>query len=93
MINGGTGNITVDLIGLNEDLNATINVGIGDLVLNLPNQAGVKVHIEKGVGLIEAEKGFRRIGNVFVNEAYGTSNTTLDIDVQSGIGNILLNLE
>jgi len=92
-VNSGTGNITVDLVGLNKDLNATINAGIGDLVLNLPSQAGVKVHVQKGVGLIEAEKGFRSNRNVFVNEAYGFSNATIDIDVQSGIGNVMLNLE
>jgi hypothetical protein len=92
IVNGGTGNITIDLIGLNKDLNATINTGIGDLVLNLPNQTGVKVRIENGVGLIEAEKGFQSTGSVFVNEAYGISNSTLDIDVQSGISNVELNL-
>jgi N-terminal domain of toast_rack, DUF2154 len=92
-IQGGTGNITIDLIGINKDLNATINAGISDLVLNLPSRTGVKVHIEKGLGMVEAENGFKRIGESFVNEAYGISNATQNIEVKSGIGNVMLNLE
>jgi hypothetical protein len=91
-IQGGTGNITIDLKGIDKDLNATINAGISDLALNLPSRTGVKVHIEKGIGMVEAENGFKRMGDSFVNEAYGISNSTQNIEVKSGIGNVMLNL-
>ncbi len=42
-----------------------------------------------GLGKINAE-GLKRVGDAYVNDAYGESNVTLNVDVQGGVGEINL---
>jgi hypothetical protein len=50
---------------------------------------GVRVRAEGGLGKINAE-GFRREGEAYVNDAYGDSDVSLDVDVRGGVGSINL---
>jgi hypothetical protein len=50
---------------------------------------GVKVTLRRGIGKLNAD-GFIIKGESYVNEAYGKSKITLDVDMQAGIGEINL---
>jgi hypothetical protein len=57
----------------------------------LPRDVGVRVKVDRGPTVIYAS-GWNHDGNVYTNSAYGTSDVTLNIDVQTGIGQLNLEL-
>jgi hypothetical protein len=89
-VNIGVGECTVDLAGdWKENLKASIKGGIGSATIRLPEDTGVRVRARGGIG--EIRRGpLQQKGDAFVNEAYGKTPVTLDIEVEGGIGEINL---
>ena len=86
----GAGKSTVDLTGdYARSFDATIEGGVGEVTVMLPSGVGVKAKAEGGLGKINAE-GLKKVGDSYVNDAYGESDVTLHVDVQSGVGQINL---
>ena len=86
----GAGKSTVDLTGdYAKSFDATIEGGVGEATVLVPSEVGVRVKAEGGLGKINAE-GFQREGEAYVNDAYGDSDVTLDVDVRGGVGQINL---
>jgi predicted membrane protein len=86
----GAGKTTVDLTGdYAQSFDASIQGGVGEATVLLPSEVGVKAKAEGGPGKINAE-GLKRVGNSYVNDAYGESDVNLSVDVQGGIGQINL---
>lgn len=86
----GAGKTTVDLTGdYAQGFNASIQGGVGEATVELPSKVGVKAKAQGGLGKINAE-GLKRAGDSFVNDAYGESDVTLNVDVQGGVGEINL---
>src|SRR5215213_4990702 len=86
----GAGKTTVDLTGdYDRDFDASIEGGVGEATVLVPSEVGVRVRAEGGLGKINAE-GFQREGEAYVNDAYGDSDVTLDVNVRGGVGRINL---
>jgi len=86
----GAGKCTVDLSGdWTRDLDATIQTGAANVTVILPKDVGVRVEVDSGLTAINAPD-LKQDGNVYTNEAYGTSDVTLHINMQTGIGRINL---
>ena len=86
----GAGKTTVDLTGdYAQDFDASLEGGVGEATVLVPSEVGVRVHAEGGLGKINAE-GFQREGEAYVNEAYGDSDVSLNVDVRGGVGSINL---
>jgi hypothetical protein len=86
----GAGKSTVDLTGdYAKGFDASIEGGVGEATVLVPSEVGVRVKAEGGLGKINAE-GFQREGEAYVNDAYGDSDVTLDVDVRGGVGQINL---
>jgi hypothetical protein len=86
----GAGTTTVDLTGdYAQGFDASIQGGVGEATVLVPSEVGARVRAEGGLGKINAE-GFRREGDSYVNDAYGDSEVTLEVDVQGGVGQINL---
>src|SRR5215216_7875400 len=86
----GAGKTTVDLTGdYAQSFDATIEGGVGDATLLLPSKVGVKAKSEGGLGKINAE-GLKKVGDSYVNDAYGESDVNLSVDVKGGVGQINL---
>ena len=86
----GAGRTTVDLTGdYKQDFDASIQGGVGQATVLLPSEVGVRARAQGGLGKINAE-GLHREGDSYVNDAYGSSDVTLDVDVQGGVGEINL---
>lgn len=91
-INGGAGEVTIDLTGdWRNDLEARIAGGLGDIHLRLPADVGVRIEVETGIGVVDAS-GLTRDGNIYTNDAYGSSDVTLQIHIDGGVGNISMDL-
>lgn len=63
-----------------RDIAASIEGGVGEATVQLPSEIGVRVNAE----------GPQREGDAHVNDAYGDSDVTLDVDVRGGVGKINL---
>ena len=86
----GAGKTTVDLTGdYTRDFDATIEGGVGEATVLLPSEVGVKARARGGLGKIDA-KGLRKVGDAYVNDAYGESDVNLDVHVKGGVGQINL---
>jgi hypothetical protein len=82
----GAGKTTVDLTGdYAQSFDASIQGGVGEATVELPSAVGVKAKAQGGLGKINAE-GLKKVGDAYVNDAYGNSGVTLSVDVQSGVG-------
>jgi hypothetical protein len=86
----GAGETTVDLTGdYAQGFDASIEGGVGEATVLVPSEVGVRVRAEGGLGKIDAE-GFQREGEAYVNDAYGDSDVSLNVDVRGGVGTINL---
>lgn len=91
--NAGAGPATIDLTGdWGTDLDAQVNGGLGALTLRLPDEVGVMVTADSGLGAVHAD-GLLDDGNVYTNEAFGVSDVTLRIVVNGGVGPVRLDVE
>jgi hypothetical protein len=87
-IESGVGALTVDFSGeWLRSLEAFIKTGIGDTVLRLPRDVGVRIHSAVSMGSAHPQ-GLTWDGEAHVNAAFGKSPVTLDIYVESGIGKV-----
>jgi hypothetical protein len=87
-LDAGVGDCTLDLTGdWDRDLNATISAGVGRLGVQLPQDVGVRVTVSGGLGEVNAA-GLQRDGDAYVNEAYGTSDVTLTLEIEGGVGEV-----
>lgn len=88
----GAGSTRVDLSGdWRRDVNATVRGGAGEVTMLLPSRMGVRVEGGTRLGRVTAE-GFQRDGEAYVNDAYGDSDNTLEVDITGGVGQITLQL-
>jgi hypothetical protein len=86
----GAGKTTVDLTGdYAKGFDATIEGGVGEATVLLPSDVGVKAKAEGGIGKVNTE-GLKRMGDSYVNAAYGESDVTLSIEVKGRLGEVNL---
>ncbi|HTV60426.1 MAG TPA: toast rack family protein [Verrucomicrobiae bacterium] len=86
----GAGQVNADLAAnWKKDSAVTIQGGVGQATLRLPDSIGVSVHASGGIGAISSE-GLHKQGDDYVNDAYGKSPVTLDVNVEGGVGQINL---
>jgi hypothetical protein len=86
----GAGKLMLDMLAdWERDLDAEITSGVGKLTIYLPSDIGVIINVEVGIASVDA-RGLQKDGNTYTNDAYGESEVTLRIEIQGGIGDILL---
>lgn len=85
----GVGETTIDLSGARtHDVTARIEAGLGQLTVRVPRGIGVRLtSISDGIGDFSAE-GLHRDGSDYVNDAYATSTTKMEITLHRGIGEV-----
>ncbi len=91
-IDVGIGELSIDLSGPRQhSFEAEIEGGIGKLKMILPVEVGVRVVVNGGLGKVKAI-GLRLAdeGHVYVNEAWGKTDVRLDLDIDGGIGEVVL---
>ena len=89
----GAGEVTIDLTGdWQNDLDARIAGGLGNINLRVPAGVGVNIDVETGVGSIDAN-GLTKDGDTYTNDANGTSDVTLRIEISGGVGQINLDVD
>lgn len=84
----GSGSVEADLGGNYEtDVDAHITGGVGTFTLKLGSQMATRITVEGNVGKVTA-LGLAQEGNTYTNS--GESPNTLNVEIESGIGEITL---
>jgi len=87
-IDMGVGEMNLDIQGEHkESFDVKIDGGVGSAKLYLPVEVGVKVRVDGGIGSVNPH-GLTKQGGAYVNDAYGRSRVTIEIDIDAGIGSV-----
>jgi DUF4097 and DUF4098 domain-containing protein YvlB len=87
-----SGDLAMNLSGKwEEDLEGDVGLSSGTATITLPRDVGVNVEAKTSSGDVNAS-GFRLNGDDYVNGAYGKSDVTLSINVESSSGDVNLRL-
>jgi hypothetical protein len=93
IIDMGVGDLTVDLTGqYDRDVDVTIDGGIGSATVYLPEDIGVRVRVDKGIGSVDAW-GLKKDGRAYINDAYSKSDVKMKVEIDAGIGSIDLRMK
>lgn len=88
IFNSGAGDYTLDFSGeFQRDATATIESGLSNLILVIPEGVKARVTVESGAANINAGPGWSQSGNVYTQAGDGP---TLTILVKTGAGNLTL---
>lgn len=89
-LEAGVGDTELDL---REDwqnsFDANIKVGVGEFRILLPEETGVRVKVDHGVGNVSAV-GLEKLGGYYQNSAYETATEKIDITIELGVGELEL---
>jgi hypothetical protein len=86
----GAGDLEVNLRGERDrDVEVAIRGGIGAARLLLPDDVGVRATVEGGLGDVDV-LGMTREDGAYVNEAYGEAETTMNLAIEAGVGDLTL---
>jgi hypothetical protein len=89
----GVGEMKLDLRGrYQQNLDVSIDGGIGSGTIYFPSEAGVRVRVDGGLGSVDAS-GFHKSGHFYTNDAYGKAPIAIDVNIDAGIGSIDLRLD
>jgi len=92
-IDMGVGETVIDLRGPHAaGFLIKIDGGIGSGKLALPSGVGVRVKVDGGLGSVDAH-GMTKQSGAWVNDAYGKSPVTIEVDIDAGIGSLDLRVE
>ena len=75
-----------------HDLTIALKMGVGDMALHLPASMSVQVNIDGALTKVTAVN-FTEDGDTYTNAAFNSAEPTLTINLESGIGNITLDLD
>jgi hypothetical protein len=86
----GVGSVEIDMRGpWDENVDVTVQGGVGSTTLRLPTGVGVRVDLTRGLGSVDT-RGLTRQDGAWVNSAYGTSDVTMNLRIRTGVGSITL---
>jgi len=89
----GAGNLELDLRGdRSRDLDVRVRGGVGEVTVILPREIGVRAEIQGGIGEVSSD-GLNQENGAYINEAYGQTETSIHLDIEGGIGEIMLQVE
>jgi hypothetical protein len=86
-IDAGVGEVVIDIARVRRDLAVDVESGVGSVAINVPDDVGVRVDCDRGIGSFHYS-GLTRTRNGYVNAAYGTSGSQITITIDSGVGDV-----
>lgn len=88
-IEGGVGQT---IITLPEEGQIDLNVsgGIGEIVIYIPENMAAKINVDRGIAGIHVPSGYRQSEDTYTSPNYGESDSRINMDIEQGIGNIVI---
>lgn len=88
-INSGTGNTTVTFPKPQTEIHASIDGGVGNLHLSIPDGTAARISIDTGIGNVTTDPRFTKQGeDTYETANYATSTNKLDLKIDAGVGNV-----
>jgi predicted membrane protein len=88
-VEGGVGNIILDFGGpWSGSSQVKVTAGVGSLTLRFPEDVGVRIVMEGGLGSVKTGPGWRLSEGAYVNNAYGQSEATIQVTLITGVGSV-----
>lgn len=89
-VNMGAGEMTLNMAGkYKRDVTVQVHGGVGEARIRLPKDIGTEVKATGGIGSIDTTGLTKRDGKYY-NAAYSDDKPAVRMEVQGGIGNIVL---
>lgn len=89
-VRNGVGETVLNLNGAYaQDFDVDIVGGVGSTTVTLPTAVGVRLETTTGLGSVNIV-GLRLDGDAYINDAYGVSPVTMNVKVQGGVGEIVV---
>lgn len=89
-IETGAGTTYIDLNGTwQHDLDVSVTGGVGEITIDLPTEIGVRVNADTALVSVTT-RGLTKDSDRYINDAYRTASYTLTLDLQAGIGSVVL---
>jgi hypothetical protein len=90
-VQAGVGNTDINLAGIiATNLVGNINGGVGNIIIRVPQNIGVEVVVNQGLGRVHVN-GLRASGNTYTNDVFGKTANSIRLNVSSGVGEITIN--
>jgi len=90
-VKGGVGQTKVLFPAQAGFTRATVSSGVGEVIVEIPQDVGAKVKISKGLSGVNISSGrFTHSGDEYVSTNYATAENKLDLEVKSGVGAITI---
>lgn len=87
-VKGGVGEVTLDFTGAwQQDMNASISMGLGTLTLRLPAGLGVRVVKDGMLTSFDSQRLTKR-GDVYYSEDWDTATHKLSLELEAALGSI-----
>ncbi len=92
-VNMGAGQMTLNVAGkYTRDVTVQVNGGVGEAKIRLPKDIGVEVEAHGGLGSIDT-KGLTKRDGKYYNSTYQDGKPAVHMEVNGGIGSIVLSAE
>ncbi len=92
-VNLGAGQVLLDLRGVpRRNVHVRVNGGVGEAVVRLPKDVGLRVEAQGGIGSIRVS-GLNKRGSHYENELFERAKRTMDVSVNGGVGSIRISAE
>ena len=88
-LHGGVGQVTVSLPAQGQ-YTAKIDGGVGQIVIIVPEGLSARVQTNGGLGGITTQGDFSHQDDTYVTGDYNTAENRADIEVQNGVGQVVL---
>lgn len=89
-IETGVGTTHINLNGTwQHDLHVSVTGGVGEITIDLPTELGVHVNADTALVSVTTS-GLSKYSRGYVNDAYQTAPYALTLDLEAGIGSVVL---
>jgi hypothetical protein len=89
-IKAGAGNTTVSLPEKSGRISATVDGGVGNITLEVPQGIEARINVDTGLGNVTADSRFTKQGDTYVTAGYDSASERADIDLKVGVGNVVV---
>ena len=87
-VEGGVGNVTLDLSGAwPADSRMTLNMALGEVTLEAPKNLGLRVRVSGFLASFNA-KGFDKSGKTWTSSNYASASRKVEVEVTSALGGV-----